>query len=106
MENVLTLKMVVGMFLFFPQFSPPQPGPADLGPPLLSFFFPFPLLLKPATQKLKKIWSTLIWSSRRAIVTGQLPVELWYLSAVLLSRVFDLVFCKILFGDKYYILWH
>jgi hypothetical protein len=55
MENVLTLKMVVGMFLFFPQFSPPQPGPADLGPPLLSFFFPFPLLLKPATQKLKKI---------------------------------------------------
>jgi hypothetical protein len=24
----------------------------------------FPLLLKPATQKLKKIWSTSIWSSR------------------------------------------
>jgi hypothetical protein len=32
-----------------------------------------------------------------AIITGQLPVELWCLSASMLVRVFDLVFCKTLF---------
>jgi hypothetical protein len=37
----------------------------------------FPLLLKHAAQKLKKIWSTLIWCSRQAIATDRLPVQLW-----------------------------
>jgi hypothetical protein len=54
----------------------------------------FPLLYKPDAQKLKKIWSTLICCSRRAITPGRLPVELWCLSAAMLLRVFDLVFCK------------
>jgi hypothetical protein len=54
----------------------------------------FPLPLKPAAQKLKKIWSTSIWCSRRAIAPGRLPVELWCLFDAMLSRVFDLVFCK------------
>jgi hypothetical protein len=54
----------------------------------------FLLLYKPAAQKLKKIWSTSIWCSRRAITPGRLPVELWCLSAAMLPRVFDLVFCK------------
>jgi hypothetical protein len=66
----------------------------------------FPLLLKPTAQKLKKIWSTLMRSSRRANTPGRLPMELWHLSAVMLLRVFDLVFCNTLFGNKYYILWH
>jgi hypothetical protein len=30
----------------------------------------------------------------RAIVPSRLPMELWCLSAAMLSRVFDLVFCK------------
>jgi hypothetical protein len=59
-----------------------------------------------ATQKKKKIWSTLIWCSKRAIATDQLSVELWCLSTVMLPRVFDLVFYKTLFSNKYYILWH
>jgi hypothetical protein len=54
----------------------------------------FPLPLKPATQKLKKIWNTLIWCSRRAITPGQFPVELWCLSTTMLPRAFDLVFYK------------
>jgi hypothetical protein len=54
----------------------------------------FPLLYKPAAQKLKKIWSTLILCSRRAITPGRLPVELWCLSAAMFLRVFDFVFCK------------
>jgi hypothetical protein len=66
----------------------------------------FPLLWKPATQKLKKNWSTLIRCSRWAIATDRLPVVLWHLSAVMLPRVFDLFFCKKLFDNKYYILWH
>jgi hypothetical protein len=66
----------------------------------------FPLLLKPAAQKLKKTWSTMIWSSRRVIAPGRLSVELWCLFVVMLPRVFALVFCKILFGNNYYILWH
>jgi hypothetical protein len=41
--------------------------------------------------------------SRRAIATGRLPVELLCLSTMILPRVFDLVFCKALFGNKYYI---
>jgi hypothetical protein len=66
----------------------------------------FPLLYKPAAQKLKKIWSIMIWSSRWVIAPDRLPVQLWCLSAAMLPRVFDLVFCKTIFGDKYYILWH
>jgi hypothetical protein len=46
----------------------------------------------------------MIWSSRRAIATGRLPMELWYLSIAIIPRVFNLVFRKILFGNKYYIL--
>jgi hypothetical protein len=37
----------------------------------------FPLPLTPAAQKLKKIWSTSIWCSSRAIAPSRLPVELW-----------------------------
>jgi hypothetical protein len=66
----------------------------------------FPLLLKPAAQKLKKTWSTLMWCSRPAITTGRLPVELWSLSVAMLPRVFDLVFCQTFFSNKYYILSH
>jgi hypothetical protein len=58
----------------------------------------------PAAQKLKKIWDFLMGSSRQAIVPGRLSVELWSLFAALLPRVFDLVFCKTLFSNKYYIL--
>jgi hypothetical protein len=54
----------------------------------------FPLLLKPAAQKLKKICEFLMRSFRRAITPGRLHVELWYLSAAMLPGVFDLVFCK------------
>jgi hypothetical protein len=68
--------------------------------------FYFPLLLKPAAQKMKKMWSYSIWCSRQVIATSRLRVELWCLFAVMLLRVFDLVFCKTLFGNKYYILWH
>jgi hypothetical protein len=57
----------------------------------------------PAVQKLKKMWSTSIGSSRQAIATGRLNVELWCLSAAVLLRVFDLVFYKTLFG-KYIML--
>jgi hypothetical protein len=39
----------------------------------------------------------LMRSSRRAIAPGRLPVALWCLSTAVSSRVFDLVFCKILF---------
>jgi hypothetical protein len=66
----------------------------------------FPLLLKLAAQKLKKNWSTSIWCSRRVINPSRLPVELWCRSATLLLRVFILVFCKTLFGNKCYILWY
>jgi MFS-type transporter involved in bile tolerance (Atg22 family) len=54
----------------------------------------FPMLLKLAAQKLKKIWDSSMRSSRRAITPGRLPVELCCLSAAMLPRVFDLVFCK------------
>jgi hypothetical protein len=57
-------------------------------------------------SELKKIWSTLKWCSRQAIAPDQLPVELWCLFAAMLPKVFDLVFCKILFGNNYYILWY
>jgi hypothetical protein len=40
----------------------------------------FPLPLKPAAQKLKKIWHSSMRSSRRAITTSRLPMELWSLS--------------------------
>jgi hypothetical protein len=62
----------------------------------------FLLLYKPAAQKLKEILDSLIKSSRRAITPGRLPVELWCLSAAMLSRVLDLVFCKILFMKLIY----
>jgi hypothetical protein len=45
-------------------------------------------------------------SSRRAITPGRLPVQLWCRSTTVSSRVFDLVFCKTLFGNKYIIIWH
>jgi hypothetical protein len=57
----------------------------------------FLLLYKPAAQKLKEILYSLMMSSRRAITHGRLLVELWCLSAAMLSRVLDLVFCKPLF---------
>jgi hypothetical protein len=66
----------------------------------------FPLPHKPAAQKLKKIWSTSLWCSSRVIAPSRLPVELWCLSAAMLLKVFNLVFVKTLFGNKYYILWH
>jgi hypothetical protein len=55
------------------------------------------MLLKPAAQKLKKIWDSSMRSSRLAITPGRLPMELWSRSAAILSRAFDLVFCKTLF---------
>jgi hypothetical protein len=57
----------------------------------------FLLLYKPAAQKLKEILNSSMRSSRRVITPGWLPVELWYLSAAMLLRVLDLVFCKTLF---------
>jgi hypothetical protein len=53
----------------------------------------FLLLYKPAAQKLKENLGSLM-SSRRAITSSQLSVVLWCLFVVMLSRVFDLVFCK------------
>jgi hypothetical protein len=38
------------------------------------------------------------------ITPGRFPVELWCHSAAVSSRVFDLVFWKTLFGNKYIIL--
>jgi hypothetical protein len=38
------------------------------------------------------------------MATGRLPMELWSLSAAMLLRVFDVVSCKTLFDNKYYIL--
>jgi hypothetical protein len=58
---------------------------------------PYPIV----AQKLKNIWSTSIWYSRREIATGRLHIELWCLSTMMLPRVFDLVFCKTLFDNKY-----
>jgi hypothetical protein len=40
------------------------------------------------------------------ITSGHLHVELRSIFAMMLPRVLDLVFCKTLFGNKYYILWH
>jgi hypothetical protein len=57
----------------------------------------FPMLLKPAAQKLNKIWDSSLRSSRLAITPGRLPVELWSHSAAISSRVFDLVLYKTLF---------
>jgi hypothetical protein len=54
----------------------------------------FPMLLKSAAQKLKEILDSSRRISRRAITLGRLPVKLWSLSAAMLPRVFDLVFCK------------
>jgi hypothetical protein len=65
----------------------------------------FPLLLKPAAQK-KMDWNSSTRSSRRAIAPVWLPVELWCLFTAMLPRVFNLVFCKTLFGNKYIILRH
>jgi hypothetical protein len=65
----------------------------------------FPMPHKPASQKLKKVWRSTIWSSRWVIAPGQFPMELWCLFAAMLLRVLDLVFCKTLFGNRYYILW-
>jgi hypothetical protein len=64
----------------------------------------FPLVYKPAAQKLKEILNSLMKSSRRAITPDQLPMELWCRSAAVSSRVLALVFCKTLFGNKYIIL--
>jgi hypothetical protein len=61
----------------------------------------FPLLYKPAAQKLKKILDSLMRSSSRAITPGRLPME-WCLSAAMLSRVLDLFFCKTLFMKQIY----
>jgi hypothetical protein len=47
----------------------------------------FPMLLKPAAQKLKKIWDSSMMSSRWAITPGRLPVELWSFSAAISWRV-------------------
>jgi hypothetical protein len=53
----------------------------------------FLLLYKPAAQKLKENLDSLM-SSRRSITPSRLSVVLWCLFVVMLSRVFDLVFCK------------
>jgi hypothetical protein len=66
----------------------------------------FPMLLKPVAQKLKETLDSMMKSSRWVITPGQLSVELWCRSAAVSSRVFALVFCKTLFGNKYIILWH
>jgi hypothetical protein len=39
------------------------------------------MLLKPAAQKLKKIWDSSMRISRQVITPGRLPVELWSLYA-------------------------
>jgi hypothetical protein len=57
----------------------------------------FLLLYKHVAQKVKEILDSLMRSSRRAITPGRLLVELWCLSAAMLSRVLNLVFCKTLF---------
>jgi hypothetical protein len=57
----------------------------------------FLLSLKPVAQTLKKIWDSSMRSSRRAIATGQLHVELWCRSAAILLSVINLVFYKTLF---------
>jgi hypothetical protein len=57
----------------------------------------FLLLYKPAAQKLKEILDSLMRSSRQVITHGRLHMELWCLSAAMLSRVLNLVFCKTLF---------
>jgi hypothetical protein len=57
----------------------------------------FLMLLKLAAQNLKKILDSVMRSTRRAIAPGRLPMELWCRSATILSKVFDLVFCKALF---------
>jgi hypothetical protein len=54
----------------------------------------------------RRLWSKLIWCSRWVIASGQLHVELWCLSTAMLLRVFDLVYYKTLFGNKYIILRH
>jgi hypothetical protein len=54
----------------------------------------FLLLCKPAAQKPNEILDSLMRSFRRAITPSRLPVVLCCLSVVILSRVFDLVFCK------------
>jgi hypothetical protein len=64
----------------------------------------FLMLLKPAAQMLKKIWDSSMRSSRQAIALGRMPVELWCRFATVSSRVFVLVFCKTLFGNKNIIL--
>jgi hypothetical protein len=64
----------------------------------------FPLLYKPAAQKLKEILDSSMRSFVLTITPSRLPVELWCRSAAVSSRVFDLVFCKILFSNKYIIL--
>jgi hypothetical protein len=67
----------------------------------------FPLLYKPSAQKVKMVMeNSLTRSSRLCAALVAVPVELWCLSTVMLLRVFNLVFCKMLFGNKYYILWH
>jgi hypothetical protein len=45
-------------------------------------------------------------SFKRAITPGHLPMELWSVFTVVSLRVFTLVFCKTIFGNKYIILWH
>jgi hypothetical protein len=66
----------------------------------------FPLLLKPVAQKLKKIWSTLIWSSRGAIATSRLPMELCYLSAAIFRECLTSSFVRHYSCNKYIILIH
>jgi hypothetical protein len=52
------------------------------------------MLLKPTAQKLKEILDSSMRISRQVITPSRLLVELWSLSAAMLPRVFDLVFCK------------
>jgi hypothetical protein len=62
------------------------------------------MLLNPIAQKLKEIFDSSMWCSRRAITLGVLLVELWSLTAAVSSRVFALVFCKTLFENNCIIL--
>jgi hypothetical protein len=66
----------------------------------------FPMLLNLAAHKLKEILDSSMRSSRWVITPGRFPMELWCRSTAISSRVFALVFCKTLFGNKYIILWH
>jgi hypothetical protein len=66
----------------------------------------FPMLLKLAAQKLKKIWCSSMRSSRQAITPGQLPVELWSLPLLYYRECSIYSFVRQYSCNKYIILRH